>query len=203
MANQQQPDDNAATQAPLSPKGAARRRFTRAGAATGVLLTLHSQSALAGGGTPAVCTTASGFMSGALRSTHTTQPVSCSGLSPGYWKNVANRNSLAGGANSGWPRPVLPTDHFSKYFPSTLEFYGSASMLDVLSPPNSGYDISGLGRHLVAAYLNVLSGKSSFQTTAALQKMWSEWRDFGFYTPIAGVKWTAYDIVNYLKQTMT
>jgi len=190
VANQQQPGDD--TQ--LSPKGAARRRFTRAGAATGVMLTLHSHSAMATG-TAAVCTTASGFMSGALRSTHSTQAVTCSGVSPGYWKNCSA---------SVWPRPTNKNnDYFTKYFPSTLTGYSTVKAATILDPQQFDNNNAGLGRHLMAAYLNTLKGWTSFQSTTALQKIWTEWRDHGYYTPIAGVKWYAADIVNYLKQTMT
>lgn len=189
MANQQQPGDSAAGPAPLSPKGAARRRFTRAGAAaSGVLLTLQSQPAMA----TAVCRSPSGYLSGPLQSTRTTTPVTCAGRTPGYWKT-----------HPYWPSPCKANNAFNKIFlcsGTMSNTYGSVSQMGILDPKQ--WDRDGLGRHLMAAYLNVRSGKSSFQTTQMLNKIWVEWRDSGYYTPTAGVKWTSYDIVDYLKRTM-
>src|SRR5689334_17769378 len=66
VANQQQPGDSAARPAPLSPTGAARRRFARAGAtASGVLLTLQSAPAMA----QVICTAPSGSLSNGPTST--------------------------------------------------------------------------------------------------------------------------------------
>jgi len=186
VANEQQPAEN------LSAKGAARRRFTRAGAAaSGVLLTLHSQPGMAA----TVCASPSGFLSGNLRSQAPSEPVVCLGRTPGYWKQP----------HKAWPAGIDQGTLFRDIFPTTLaqkKTYGSDSCnLEYILTPRS-WDSQGLGRHIVAAYLNVMAGWSSFQNVQMLVKIWNEWVNYGYYTPTAGVKWYAYDIVKYLKATM-
>lgn len=172
----------------LSAKGAARRRFTRAGAgATGVLLTLASQPGMAAD----VCTTPSGWLSGGLKSHHGPAPV-CSGVSPGYWKT-----------HDGWPSPVTPDSTFGSIFGCNRRFastYGAAKCGTILE--HQSFDQANLGMHLVATYLNVLSGRISFLTISNVQAIWNEWQSKGYYTPTVGKKWYAADIVIYLRGTM-
>jgi len=192
VANQQQPGDSAAAgTAPLSPKGAARRRFTQAGAAaSGVLLTLHSHPAMATG---SACRSASGFHSGGVRS-RSTEVATCIGRTPGYWKNHPDE----------WPK--IGCDKTKLYCAIFLYSgrinvgYSQKKQLEILTP--QGFDGSGIGRHIMAAYLNNLSGKSPYPTLDQLNKIWTEWRDYGYYTVTAGVKWDADKIVTYLKSTM-
>lgn len=203
MANQQLPGK------PLSAKGAARRRFTRAGAAaSGVLLTLHSQPGM----TAVICAGPSGFQSG-LISARNPDPGACSGRSPGYWKNV----DVSGGGNGKGPKHGLP----NKVWPAgatadTLyrtvftctsamsDTYGSDSCtLDWIMGSSAGWDKDNLGAHLVAAYLNVLAGYTGYLTVNILKNMWNEWRDTGYFSPTAGVQWNSAQIVQYLSGTMS
>ncbi|GGZ09015.1 hypothetical protein ACFFTM_24170 [Pseudoduganella plicata] len=172
--------------APLSQQGLSRRRFTRAGAvASGVLLTLHGQPGMAA----EVCTTASGSLSGGLQSFRGAKPV-CSGRSPGYWKN------------SSWPGGCDKSMPFSRVFACdarNYKSYGSVSLSAILVPKS--FDKFGIGRHLVACWLNVKGGLSTFQTERQLQAIWNEYQASGFYTPTAGVRWDGGRIAEYLQST--
>jgi len=205
----------------LSAKGAARRRFTRAGAAaSGVLLTLHSQPGMAA----VVCAGPSGFQSG-LVSARPNDPGACAGQSPGAWKNTdpaaggssnGNGNGKGGGKGHNptpsplpdkvWPAGALPTDLFRTVFTCGLDqssTYGSDKCtLDYILGNEPTFDQHKLGAHLVAAYLNVLAGLSSFQTVPMLQNIWNELRNTGYFSPTAGVKWDAKQVVDYLSGTM-
>jgi hypothetical protein len=171
----------------LPPQGAARRRFARAGvAASGVLLTLHSQPGMACD----ICTTPSGFLSGGLQSFRGAKPV-CAGRSPGYWKTHS------------WPTGTSKTALYTKLFAcssANARTYGKATQAGILDP--KAWDTHGIGRHLVACYLNVKAGLSTFQNMAMLQRIWNEYQTKGYYTPTAGVRWDGAKIVEYLQGTM-
>lgn len=195
MANQEQHNGDTAG-VPAADAGAAaptlpgRRRFSRAGlAATGVILTLNSQPGMAAN---LVCRSPSGHLSGPMKSNLPIIPDTCSGRSPGYWKN--------------YEKHIWPIDRmtpFKDLFPSTLTAYTSSSLYAMLT---SKEDKHNLGMHLVAAYLNALMGWSPFLPATMVQNMWNEWvltgaGTMGYYTPTAGVKWYAADIVDYVKNT--
>lgn len=186
MANEHQPAEE------LSAKGAARRRFTRAGAAaSGVLLTLHSQPGMAA----TACASPSGFLSGTLLSHHNQAQEVCKGRTPGFWKQQ----------HKTFPTGVDREKLFRDIFPVPLSLkstYGSdeCTLQHILVPKQ--WDFDGMGRHLASAYLNVQMGWSSYQTVQMLVNMWNEWATVGYFTPTAGVKWGSYEITQYLKSTM-
>lgn len=190
MATEQQPDATAGEPgtANLPPNGAARRRFTRAGvAASGVLLTLHSQPGMA----VEVCTTPSGSLSGGLQSFRGPPPV-CAGRSPGYWKTHS------------WPVGCNKAQLYAKIFACnavTARTYGSCTQGAILDPQK--FDKNGIGRHLMACYLNVKAGLSTFQDVPMLQRIWNEYQSKGYYAPTAGVQWDGTKIVEYLRGTMS
>jgi hypothetical protein len=188
VATEQQHEASASGKADLSPKGTARRRFTRAGvAASGVLLTLHSQPGMA----VEVCTTPSGYLSGGLQSFRGPPPT-CAGRSPGYWKTHS------------WPRGCDKNLPFARVFACnglSGKTYGAVSQGGILVPQK--WDQDGIGRHLIACYLNVQAGLSSFQTLPMLQRIWLEYQAKGYYTPTAGVRWNSAKIVEYLQGTMS
>lgn len=169
---------------PYGPVNESRRRFGKSGlAVSGVIATLASRPVLG----CEVCQSPSGFLSGNL-STHGPAPV-CAGRSPGYWKNHTN-----------WPIPHRSTCKFSSVF--TCGFgspYASVTMLTLLS--HQSYDTNNLGMHLVAAYLNAMAGWTPFLTVERIKSMFSEWQMTGYFSPTAGVKWDAYQIVDYLQKT--
>lgn len=169
----------------LSAANASRRRFGKTGlAASGVLATLASGPVLGYG---KVCKSPSGFLSGNL-STHG-QPPLCEGRSPGYWKN-----------HGGWPVANRSTCKFSSVFTCKKGSpYASITMLKLLSHQN--FDKQNLGMHLVAAYLNALKGWTPFLSIETIKAMFSEWQAGGYFSPTAGVKWDAGQIVDYLQRT--
>ncbi|MGZ8287984.1 MAG: hypothetical protein ACXW2U_06535 [Telluria sp.] len=171
--------------APISASGASRRRFARAGlGVTGALVTISSRATM----TCDICKAPSGSLSGGLQSHRGPAPV-CEGRSPGYWKN-----------HSGWPCSTSLA--FGSIFTCPYSSpYRKCTLQDILDPKE--WDRNALGRHLVATYLNVRSGKISFLTIPMLQNIWNELRARGYYAPAAGVKWYAADVVTYLKGTMS
>lgn len=199
MTNQDQQNGNAgATAQPvaqLSAKGAARRRFTRAATgATGVLATLASQPGMAA----SVCTTPSGYLSSGLVQSH--QPVPpplCGGYSPGYWLKPYLHP---------WPAGITTTQSFGSVFKCcpAAKTLSTLSMLDMCSPQHADY--AQCGRHILAAYLNALSGATTVLTTTMVLKIWNEYQNtgggaVGYYTPSAGVQWYAPKIVEYITST--
>ncbi len=167
--------------------GESRRRFTKAGlAASGVILSLASKPGMA----CEICASPSGSLSGGLASHHGPAPT-CAGLTPGYWKN-----------HTSWPGGVSCSTPFRDVFHvnSSRSIYYSPTLLQVLTPQDFN-DQSGFGSHLVACYLNVRGGLSSFLTVATLQSIFQEWQSTGHYTPSAGVQWDITQIVTYLSGT--
>jgi hypothetical protein len=191
VANEQQPGKQ------LSAKGAARRRFTRTGAAaSGVLLTLHSQPGMAA----IVCATPSGHAS-AMVSARNPDALSCSGRSPGVWLQALEPR----GKNHNTPGhvawPIDPDKKFGSVF-TTSKAIGQASFETVLGNNDPVFDPDNLGAHIGAAYLNVLSGRSTFQTELMLVNIWNNLRDYGVFQPTAGVNWDGKAVVEYLSSTM-
>lgn len=175
----------------LGQKGASRRRFTRAGAgATGVLLTLASQPGMACD----ICMAPSGYQSYSKTMTAASRKVAvtCTGRNPNYWKGT-----------SSWPSGCRSSTMFNKVFTCnsvTNKTYGATNCMKILTPQS--FDSSGVGVYLMAMYLNVLSGKTSFMTIEQVRAIWTEYQASGYYTPTAGVKWNASQIVFYLSGTM-
>jgi hypothetical protein len=171
----------------LTPAGEKRRRFTRAGiAASGVLMTVASQPGMACD----ICATPSGSLSGGLQSHRGPAPV-CAGRAPTYWKGSSN-----------WPRGCSKTAKFGSVFACSGAYssYANVTMQNMLT--HQSFDTNSIGMYMVAAYLNVAAGLSSFQTTAMLQTMWKELQSAGYYAPTAGTKWHNYDVAAYLSGTM-
>lgn len=191
MANEQQPGKQ------LSAKGAARRRFTRAGAAaSGVLMTLHSQPGMAA----IVCDTPSGHAS-ALVSARNPDASSCSGLSPGVWYESTQPRGKHGNIPGHVNWPVSKDTLFGKVF-TTSKAIGGKTFEEVLKGNDPSIDPDKLGAHLTAAYLNALSGRSTFQNEYMLVNIWNELQNHQVFHPTAGVDWNAKDVVDYLKSTM-
>lgn len=192
MANEQQAGKQ------LSAQGAARRRFTRAGAAaSGVLMTLHSQPGMAA---TLVCATPSGHAS-ALVSARNPDATTCSGRSPGVWLQALEPRGKHGNipGHAGWP--IEPATKFGSIF-GTGKAIGQASFETVLGNNDPVFDPDNLGAHLAAAYLNVKSLRSTFQNENMLVNIWNNLRDYGVFHPTAGVDWYGRDVVEYLRSTM-
>lgn len=184
-----------ATGAEGAPRSPGRRRFASTGIkASGVILTLASPPGMA-----AVCKSPSGSLSGNLRSSPGQQAVVCSGLSPGYWKNWTDSWPAGCYATSS---PNRPATLFASVFPNGgTKTYQTGTMLEVLNCNQQGEDPHNLGAHLVAAFLNVKSAKISYLTVASLKTIWYELGTYGYYTPMAGKKWYAKEVADYLAST--
>lgn len=172
-----------------------RRKFTMAGLGiSGAILTLASRPVLGN----VVCKSPSGFLSGNA-STHGAQPV-CQGRSPGYWKTHAGEATNGKGKPSGgsWPIPT-DTQFSSVFLTSFSSAYAKYSFLELLSHQED--DQHNLGMHLVAAYLNAVSGWTPFLTIETLKAMFAEWQSKGAFSPTATVQWGPAEIVYYLKAT--
>lgn len=177
---------------PKENKQRARRRFVRGiGVAVPVIMTVKSSSALA-----AQCFAPSAAASIALlHSRLDREHLDCLGRTPGFWKNAAKPDHPN---HSDWVTAGGEGVLFSTVFGSG---FTGKTLLDVLKlRGNSNYE--ALGRHLVAAYLNLKIGWVP-TTVLSLQDLIDMWNGrAGSYSPTAGVTWTADKIVTYLKTTM-
>jgi hypothetical protein len=191
-SEEQYNDKNAAPS--LSKRGAARRRLAKAGVgAAGVLMTIESHATM----TPLMCKSPSGSLSGGLNSHYGSTAPACSGLSPGYWKN-----------HSGWPCSRTAMFAAVFYVPGnintcdlskTATSYLCVTLEDILT--KKSFDTNNLGMHMVATYLNILSGKIGFLSVDTLKNMWYEVVTTGQYSPTAGVYWTRSQVKKYLEST--
>jgi hypothetical protein len=196
-----------------------RRKLTGAALGVSAVFTLASRPVLAG-----VCQTPSAALSGNM-SQHGT-PTTCSGRSPGYWKENPNAwpSTISPGTNNGqknnvadWSggtlfHPFFAGDRFKAdidSIPSTPNT--SLSMMQVMQMNNGNNinhnpwgltDPDNLGAHIVAALLNARSNlTTSVLPESLVTMMWSEWNSNGYFEPTANVQWTSLDIVNYIKTT--
>lgn len=173
----------------MSPKGAARRRFARAGAtASGVLLTLQSAPAMA----QVICASPSGSLSHGPASTQPGAGSTCQGVQPLGWASTTKT----------WPGGFTKNTKYGDMYTcgGTLS---QTKLIDLLTKTNASPDVNEVAKYLIAAKLNVLSLKTSFQTVPMLNTMWGEVRDKNCYEPMAGVTpWDCAKVVDYLKRTM-
>lgn len=185
VVNDPQHNDVKNMMPPLNKQGAARRRIAKAGiGAAGVLWTLESKATYGHGfkcATPSAAVSAG--ISGDVRKS------TCQGLPPYTWCKIGHF----------WP--CSDKIKFSAIFKCQYKYantYGRVTMLDLLE--GKQFDGSGIGRELVAAYLNVLSGKIPFLTVEKLKEMWWDLQNGGF-SPQPGITWNALGLSNYLSST--
>lgn len=201
MVNQEHPEERGNT--PPAPAaapaftGAARRRFTKAGAvAVGAVLTLKSQSGMAANASG--CVFAGPSQAGSFNINHSRGPKTgyCKAVSPGYWKTHPE----------DWPKQPWDTTksmwdcYFQKIFPcgTGSQFYNK-KLGDVIGW--GGGDIQDVARHLIAAYLNAMKGYTSpYLTTTKVQQIWNGYNSVAGYKP-AGKVWSSTDISDYIKGT--
>ncbi len=211
----QQDGASAASTPAISPAGAARRRFTRAGlGASGVLMTLASQPGMAA----TVCTTPSGSLSSGMQTSHSpVTPPTCGGVSPGFYKNTLG----------AWPSAYPSTGGtlFGTLFPGSapaskalreltllqvMQLNGDDSVTKQRKRPNTGVntdpDPHNVGGHILAAYFNLLTSRSNVMTEAMIKSIWRDYDKTGagvsgYYMPSGTVKWYGDKIVAYIKTT--
>jgi hypothetical protein len=193
----QQPDESVlpvAADPGLSPRGASRRRFARAGAGvTGVLATLASHPGMA----CSVYQAPSGWHSATtakakgLTVSHTVKPPS-SGLPPSTWYSYGSSRCAQGLAfgsvfRCNWTSLSLKYETLHSVCGHQTKATGDKAKIAAL---------------LAAAYLNVSSGLSPFLTREILHNIWLEFQRSGTYSPTGGVTWNAVTIAAYLSGTM-
>ena len=188
---------------PSVPASGERRRLLRGGLAAGpVLMTVMSRPVLG----QTTCLAASAMTSVAPSGNRTVSV--CSGLTPEQWKARASQ----------WPTPYCATAETSainkavSYQEPTLfhcpttglggRVYGHRSMLDVIDLTQGGRNLDSLGRYIVAAMLNARAGRTPVLSEAGVRMMWNDLVHRGYYEPTAGIRWTASEIVAYIKTTM-
>lgn len=201
MVNQEHPEEGGS--APSTPAavpvftGAARRRFTKAGAvAVGAILTLKSQPGMASNAS--ACVFAGPSAAGSFNINHSRGPKKgyCNAVSPGYWKNH----------QSDWPQQPWDLSksmwdcNFQVIFPcgTSSEFYNQklSTVIDW-----GGGGIQDVARHLIAAYLNAMKGYTlPYLTTTKVQEIWAGYNSVAGYMP-AGKVWSESDISEYIKGT--
>jgi hypothetical protein len=196
------PDTQAAPQAPLDPKGIARRRFARASAgATGVLLTLHSQPGMATF-SKTRCRSPSGYMS--MKPGASAQPqTSCSYNRPhSYWKSHPNAwKSMAGMDSSA---------KFSSFFPCAGSYVGLAdvTMMQVIDPSGAikAIDRNNVAMHCATALINARAARFAGIRTVLpedeVRAIWNQFVTQGYYTPSKGAApWSGAVIASYVGST--
>jgi hypothetical protein len=77
----------------------------------------------------------------------------------------------------------------------------SNTLLEVLGLGGGG--VNPLARHISAALLNAAAGLTPVLSETAVRTIWNEYVQKGYFSPTAGVKWSAAEIVTYLGQTQT
>ena len=178
------PDDSARL------PSADRRRWLKAGlSTTPVLMTVVSRPVLAQPGVPPSAYVSLGASAPGMYG-------DCNGYGPETWSS----------STGSWPNTYEPNQPFKKYFtndlagsPKLSEVLGSTSIVDV--PPEH----HAVARYVTAALLNHASGKvpESVLKAMTIQHIWTEFATTGQFAPRSGASWSAAEIVDYLKSTMT
>jgi hypothetical protein len=179
----------------LTQAGAARRRFTRAGAAaTGVLLTLKSQPGMA----VSVCVTPSGYQSSLTGSPDPHAANTCLGVSPSQYVDWYDTQQT-----SAWA-PVATTIVFSSVFTTGSNDPNDASktMYELMKYTGSTQELL-IMKYLSANYLNMATSRMPFLQMSMLNAIWTGWRTPGSpFRPSAGAApWGYNEIIIYLMGT--
>ena len=195
------PDTQTAAIPQLDAKGLARRRFTRVSAgATGVILTLHSQSGMAS--VEAGCFSPSGFMSMKPGASARPQQSCSNNRSHGYWKTHADSWKSDAG--------ISPETRFGRVFLCAGGYadLANVTLMQVVDPDNTvkRIDKSNVAMQTVAAYLNARSAKfrgiPSVLPEERVMEIWNSFVTKGYYSPAPGATpWTGADIAGYFETT--
>lgn len=182
-----------------------RRRFLGAGAAaTPFLLTLVSQPALG-----VTCFTPSRSLSRNTSVSQQGKNGEClRAESPGNY----SAQQQAGFGAYHWPAAVPPSTPMHPLFYKGGEYLKTKFVKKVNGKWVSmtlgeAIQVNAPGQvhfHLIGAYLNKMGGNGAVipdivMTAQDILGMWQEYASRGYYEPMAGIKWYAEDIVNYLK----
>jgi len=191
-----------------------RRKLAGAAIGATAILTLASQPVLAG-----VCRSPSAAFSGNM--SHHGTPITCSGRSPGFWKErpeewptTYDPGSCSDQCNKveNWSagtlfHPLFAGDNFfANIDGDSMTDPTSLSMMQVMqmNDGNNSWHLSdpdNLGAHIVAALLNAEAGLTPVLSVPDVTNMWREWESQGYFEPVAGVQWNSKDIVKYIVST--
>lgn len=202
-ANEAQAAPEAQAVPQLDARGAARRRFTRAGAgAAGVILTLHSQPGMATNGSfGGVCASPSGFMS-IKTASHNPQNSCSANRSHGYWKTHSNVWRSSCGLNPDTP--------FTSVLAARGAYAGlkNCTLMEILAPSKTvkTIDRNNVAMQVVTALLNArMSARRGIPSVLPEDKVVAIWDEFtikGSYTPSGSAKpWTGAQLAGYLETT--
>jgi len=188
----------------LDARGAARRRFTRAGVgAAGVILTLHSQVGMAADEL-LPCASPSGFMS-IKTASHNPQNSCTNNRSHGYWKT----HSSAWMSSTG----TSPDTRFGDVLAARGNYAGLAdyTLMQVLARPKEASEIKDIDRNnvamqIVTALLNARSSaRSGIPSVLPEDKVVAMWDEFtltnGYKPTGSATPWTGAQIAGYLETT--
>ena len=173
-----------------TPASADRRRWLKAGLSTPpVLMTVASRPVLA-----QTCVPPSAYVS--LGASAPGMYAECLGFGPDTWTG-----------SSSWPAPYSPDSRFNDYFEPNFD-PGNPKFSDVLEGGrigNASTEVIMVARYVTAALLNNASGKvpESVLKAMTIQHIWTEFARTRSFAPTAGASWSATEIVDYLKSTMT
>lgn len=186
---------------------ASRRDFGKAGlAASGVLLTLSSRSAMA---LTNSCTSPSGFQSANVSTTGGGHVFPCMGYQPASW---------ASNTSPAWPTPyskgtlaAVPPWSDSTSFSSVFNvtgfgsIYAGKTLMQVLlmAQPITG-DTFAIGPLAIAALLNAAAGNltSPALNPSQVIEIFRQWDISRTYLPTAGTTWNESTLQGYLLNTM-
>jgi hypothetical protein len=202
-------------------------------AGAGVILTLASRSALAtgtGGKTPSgfcsVNTSSHGqpipcdgrnadywkncknqWPSSCSTKRRFSQEFNCNGRSSTYYQscNLVHLIDYDDIDRDSEYQPYLSWK-YGRFYSSFMNYYNNynnSGSYKYTGKNGRNYDEAEIGRCVVAALLNCRSGRNKFLKEETIKAIFNEYQSKGYFTPTAGVKWYAADIVKYLKSTQT
>lgn len=182
MSPQQGPDLHGPQGSAERPQSTARRRLLQGGAAAApVILSVVASPVRAAGMT----VTASAM--GSINASTSAMTYVTTGMKPSSWLNVRVKD---------WPEISRVSNNHSKAFKEIFQAdadFGDMSLEDCLKL-SGDMGTNGLVKHLAAAYLNAVSGRTPAVVAGVpiLRDIWASYRGpRGFYEPTAGVKWFA------------
>jgi hypothetical protein len=190
------PPNEAPNDSAVKPLNPTRRRWLQAGlSASPVLMTVISRPVLA-----AQCVAPSAFVS--LGASGPGTVAQCTGNGPTYWSDSRHYADWPSGYV---PQDVAPDATATQWCQAVTCVAGdpfqSSSLLQVLM--QTGNEVA---RYVGAAVLNNAAPQRVPETVLGMQTIrhiWSEFATSDHFTPSPGASWSAAEIVDYLKSTMT
>jgi hypothetical protein len=152
------------------------------------------------------CQTPSGFLSANASNVGTT--AMCSGHTPAFWANPTNFGQWPAGFNPTNPQVTRfgpPQGVFSNA-PNSAPFNGNPTLVQALA--FSGNSTNDVARYVSAAVLNAAKGLTPVLSVQQVKDIWAEYGltgygSAGYYSPTAGARWFALEIIAYILTTIS